>query len=282
MTNGSSVIFIRNEIDCRMMQTLLLTLFSIGTLSSIIIFLVKQSIWTRFILPFVSRRSRPYIAFENGSSEMNVEPTEAIDIDKEVGRLMAEEEAKYPKKEIIDSYKNPWGLQSGDPAYIKNYNKQLEYYYQSKRKQTCNQVVEEAEKQQLIPIKLVVNNEGNAPTGLCDITIAFSLPQHVYLDEAFERVSDTVLPPPIYSPNNPLLDICRFTGYEYKRLNTQRHVAEKLVYRMEVLNHHAHNNRIFPTFYVDARKVNTLTISWQIIDASLSAPIKGELQINFA
>lgn len=265
-----------------MMKTLLLTLFSIGTLSGIIIFLVKQSIWTRYILPFVSRRSRPYIAFENGGSEMRLTPIEAIDIDEEVGRLMAEEEAKHPKRQAIDPFHNLFVLMDGDPAYTENYNKQLDRYYQSKRKQIRNQVVEKVEKQQLVPIKLVVNNESKAPTGLCDIAIVFSLPQHVYLDEAFERASGTVLPPPIYSPNNPLLDICRFTDYEYKRLNTQKHVAEKLEYRMEVLNHHAHNDRVLPTFYVDARRVNTLTVSWQILDATHSAPIEGKLQIHFA
>lgn len=213
---------------------------------------------------------------------MSLTPIKAIDIDKEVELLVAEEEAKYPKKKVLDPYLNPFVLMDGDPTYNVKYNKQLDFYYQSKQKQFRNQVVEEMEKQQLVPIKLVVSNEGKAPTGLCDITIAFSLPQHVYLDEAFERVSDTVLPPPIYSPNHPLLDICRPTGYEYKRLNTQKYMAEKLEYRMEALNHHAHNDRVLPTFYVDARRMNSLTVSWQIIDATLPNPIEGELLIHFA
>lgn len=57
---------------------------TISSIVGVIWFFVKQTIWTRYISPIVSRKSKPIIAFDNGTDVMSVSISTSFDIEDEV------------------------------------------------------------------------------------------------------------------------------------------------------------------------------------------------------
>ena len=53
---------------------------AISSIVGVIWFLVKQSIWTRYIFPIVSRKSKPIITFDNGTDVMSVSISTSFNI----------------------------------------------------------------------------------------------------------------------------------------------------------------------------------------------------------
>lgn len=64
---------------------------AISSIVGVIWFLVKQSIWTRYISPIVSRKSKQIITFDNGTDVMSVSISTSFYIEDEVKKRLNKE-----------------------------------------------------------------------------------------------------------------------------------------------------------------------------------------------
>lgn len=79
----------------------------ISSIVGVIGFFVKQSIWTRYISPIVSRKSKPIITFDNGTDEMSFSISTSFDIEDEVKKQLNKETQLLPEAHLQNPYDNP-------------------------------------------------------------------------------------------------------------------------------------------------------------------------------
>lgn len=92
------------------MKEIFIGLFCVSSIVAILQFLIRQSIWTRYISPVVSRKSKPIITFENGTDVMSVSISTFFDIEDEVKKQLNKEIQLLPEAHIQNPYDNPWAL----------------------------------------------------------------------------------------------------------------------------------------------------------------------------
>ena len=79
-------------------QFLTAFLDKISSIVGVIWFFLNQSIWTRYISPIVSRKSKPIITFDNGTDVMSVSICTTFNIEGEVKKQINKEIQKGTKR----------------------------------------------------------------------------------------------------------------------------------------------------------------------------------------
>lgn len=253
----------------------------ISSIVGVIGFFVKQSIWTRYISPIVSRKSKPIITFDNGTDVMSVSISTSFDIEDEVKKRLNKETQLLPEAHLQNPYDNPWVLLSQSPENYRIYNSQRGLYLKYKEKQIRNSVLEEFERKSLIPVRCVIKNKGKIPTGKCDIEINFSNDTVVFDNNSFVECIDCVMNKPVLAKGHsfPCLNLGT-TEYKYKKLDKELHVKSPIMLTMDNLNQYMSNSDTIPVFYIDSRIASKLTIFWKIVEPAHPKPITGELTLN--
>lgn len=260
----------------------ILTAFlSISSIVGVIWFFVNQSIWTRYISPIVSRKSKPIITFDNGTDVMSVSISTSFDIEDEVKKRLNKEAQLLPEAHLQNPYDNPLVQLSQSPENYRIYNSQRGLYLKNKEQQIINTVIEEFERKSLVPVKFVINDKGKIPTGKCNIEINFSNDTVVFDNNSFVACIDCVMNKPVLAKGHsfPCLNLGT-TEYKYKKLDKELHVMSPILLTMDNLNQYITNSYIIPVFYIDSRITSKLTISWKIVEPAHPKPIIGELTLN--
>lgn len=262
-------------------KEILMVFVPISSIVGVIWFFVKQSIWTRYISPIVSRKSNPIVTFDNGTDVMSVAISTSFDMDDEVKKQLIKETQLLPEAYIQNPYDNPWVqfLQLSENYRI--YNTQRGLYLKNKEQQIRNTVIEEFERRSLVPVRFVIKNNGIIPTGKCNIEINFSNDTVVFDNNSFVECIDCVMNKPVLAKGHsfPCLNLGT-TEYKYKKLNEELHVKSPIMLVMDNLNQYMTNSDIIPVFYIDSRITSRLTISWKIVEPAHPKPITGELVLN--
>ena len=251
---------------------------SISSIVGVIWFFVNQSIWTRYISPIVSRKSKPIITFDNGTDVMSVSISTSFDIEDEVKKRLNKEAQLLPEAHLQNPYDNPLVQLSQSPENYRIYNSQRGLYLKNKEQQIINTVIEEFERKSLVPVKFVINDKGKIPTGKCNIEINFSNDTVVFDNNSFVACIDCVMNKPVLAKGHsfPCLNLGT-TEYKYKKLDKELHVMSPILLTMDNLNQYITNSYIIPVFYIDSRITSKLTISWKIVEPAHPKPIIGEL-----
>lgn len=139
-------------------QFLTAFLDKISSIVGVIWFFLNQSIWTRYISPIVSRKSKPIITFDNGTDVMSVSICTTFNIEGEVKKQINKEKQLLPEAQLQNPYDNPWVLLSQLPENYRIYNSQRGMYLKYKEKQITNSVSEEFERKSLIPVRCVIKD----------------------------------------------------------------------------------------------------------------------------
>lgn len=139
-------------------QFLTAFLDKISSIVGVIWFFLNQSIWTRYISPIVSRKSKPIITFDNGTDVMSVSICTTFNIEDEVKKQINKEKQLLPEAQLQNPYDNPWVLLSQLPENYRIYNSQRGMYLKYKEKQITNSVSEEFERKSLIPVRCVIKD----------------------------------------------------------------------------------------------------------------------------
>ena len=254
---------------------------AISSIVGVIWFFVNQSIWTRYISPIVSRKSKPIITFDNGTDVMSVSISTSFDIEDEVKKRLNKETQLLPEAHLQNPYDNPLVQLSQSPENYRIYNSQRGLYLKNKEQQIINTVIEEFERKSLVPIKFVIKNKGKIPTGKCNIEINFSNDTVVFDNNSFVACIDRVMNKPVLAKGHsfPCLNLGT-TEYKYKKLNKKLHVKSPILLTMDNLNQYITNSDTIPVFYIDSRITSKLTISWKIVEPAHPKPIMGELTLN--
>lgn len=254
---------------------------SISSIVGVIWFFVNQSIWTRYISPIVSRKSKPIITFDNGTDVMSVSISTSFDIEDEVKKRLNKEAQLLPEAHLQNPYDNPLVQLSQSPENYRIYNSQRGLYLKNKEQQIINTVIEEFERKSLVPVKFVINDKGKIPTGKCNIEINYSNDTVVFDNNSFVACIDCVMNKPVLAKGHsfPCLNLGT-TEYKYKKLDKELHVMSPILLTMDNLNQYITNSYIIPVFYIDSRITSKLTISWKIVEPAHPKPIIGELTLN--
>lgn len=254
---------------------------SISSIVGVIWFFVNQSIWTRYISPIVSRKSKPIITFDNGTDVMSVSISTSFDIEDEVKKRLNKEAQLLPEAHLQNPYDNPLVQLSQSPENYRIYNSQRGLYLKNKEQQIINTVIEEFERKSLVPVKFVINDKGKIPTGKCNIEINFSNDTVVFDNNSFVACIDCVMNKPVLAKGHsfPCLNLGT-TEYKYKKLDKELHVMSPILLTMDNLNQYITNSYIIPVFYIDSRITSKLTISWKIVEPAHPKPIIEELTLN--
>lgn len=139
-------------------QFLTAFLDKISSIVGVIWFFLNQSIWTRYISPIVSRKSKPIITFDNGTDVMSVSICTTFNIEGEVKKQINKEKQLLPEAQLQNPYDNLWVLLSQLPENYRIYNSQRGMYLKYKEKQITNSVSEEFERKSLIPVRCVIKD----------------------------------------------------------------------------------------------------------------------------
>lgn len=259
----------------------LTSFLAISSIVGVIWFFVKQSIWIRYISPIVSRKSKPIITFDNGTDIMSVAISTSFDIEEEVKKQLIKQTQLLLESQVQNPYDNPWVMFTQSPENIGIYNSQRDLYLKSKEQQIKHLITEKFENNILVPLKLIVKNEGTIPTGKCNIEINFSNDSVVFDNNSFVEYIDCVMNKPVLAKGHsfPCLNFGT-TEYKYKKLDEELHVKSPIMLTMDNLNQYMTNSDTIPVFYIDSRITSKLTISWKIVEPAHLKPITGELTLN--
>lgn len=79
-----------------MMKDLIIAIFGITALTGLVIYLIRQSVWTRYVLPLITRKPKLSILFENGQNVFHLKKTKPRSLDEALKEAMAVEIKEHP------------------------------------------------------------------------------------------------------------------------------------------------------------------------------------------
>lgn len=266
-----------------MLKEILIGLLSVTTLVGIVAFMIRQSIWTRYIQPLVSRKPNLSIRFEDGIDVLHLEKATPRNVEQTVVELMTKEQHEHPYEHYTEpSFQNPFPqLFEGNSSNKKIYNELLVEYLKEKETEYRNIEQGLMEDEYVRPIKLILRNDGEVGSGKINIHLNVAPKEHVYLSSCRETKIGETIEPPVCMPDGvfPLLSYKR-VPYTYYQWNFANHLADEISVSVDFLNHHSKDEEVFPVIYVDTRYEQKVSLQAKIIDSSVQEPIETELIIK--
>ena len=262
------------------MEELVLSIFSITALTGLTIYLIRQSVWTRYVLPLISRKPKLSILFENGQNVYHIKKTIPRSLETALEEAMAVEIQNHPYEYYtVPSYQNPFPqIHEGSSSNKKIYNDLLRDYLKEKEEELRNCLQSQIEDEYMQPIKLVLRNDGVVASGNLDIKIRITPNDNVYQLSAKTRKEGECIEPPELMPEGcfPFLDYHNIP-YSYTEWQQDAHVANELKYEIKPINHHKHDENAIPPLYVDTRISDKISIRITIIDSIVHNPYESEI-----
>ena len=265
-----------------MLKEVLIGVCSTATVVGIIVYLIRQGIWERYIKPLVSRKPKLSIRFEDGMDVIHVQQSQPGEIEQMVEASMNAIQKEHPYERYTEpSFENPFPqLFEGDSTNKRIYNDLLKGYYKEKESEFRNIHQGTIEDRFMKPLKLYLRNDGNVPSGKMNIVVNVQPTKHVYMSDARQSMTADTVEPPICIPEGafPILAYKR-EPYSYYKWDFSKCIQEQLEFSKDFLNHQSQDDSVFPVIYVDTRFKNKVSISYRIIDSSVMEPYSGELII---
>lgn len=265
-----------------MLKEILIGVCSTATVVGIIVYLIRQGIWERYIKPLVSRKPKLSIRFEDGMDVIHVQQSKPGEIEQMVAASMNVIKTEHPYERYTEpSFENPFPqLFEGDSTNKRIYNDLLKGYYKEKETEFRNIHLGNIEDEFMKPLKLFLRNDGNVPSGKMNIVVNVQPTEHVYMSDARQLMTADTVEPPICIPEGvfPILAYKR-EPYSYSKWDFIKCIQKQLDFSKDFLNHQSQDDSILPVIYVDTRFQNKVSISYKIIDSSVMEPYSGELII---
>lgn len=262
------------------MKDLIIAIFSITALTGLVIYLIRQSVWTRYILPLISRKPKLSILFENGQNVFHIKKRIPRSLDKALEEAMAVELQEHPYQHYTEpSYQNPFPqIYEGSSSNKKIYNDLLRSYFKDKEAELRNCLQSQISDECMQPVKLVLCNDGVVASGNLDVTIRITPNDNVYMASARIRKEGECIEPPELMPEGwlPLLDYHEIP-YSFTEWQQDAHVANELKYEIKPINHHKHDENVLDPLFIDTRTSNKISIKITIIDSTVQDPYESEI-----
>ena len=179
----------------------------------------------------------------------------------------------------MPSFENPFPqLFERDSTNKRIYNDQLKEYYKEKEAEFRNIHQGTIEDGFMKPLKLILRNDGNVPSGKMNIVVYVQPTENVYISDARQKISADTVEPPICIPEGafPILAYKR-EPYSYSKWDFSKCIQEQLEFSKDFLNHQSQDDSLLPVIYVDTRFEQKVSISYKIIDSTVLEPYSGEL-----
>lgn len=262
------------------MKELLISIFSITALVGLVIYLIRQSVWTRYVLPLISWKPKLSILFENGQNVYHIKKTIPRSLETALKEAMAVEIQEHPYEHYTEpSYQNPFPqIYEGSSSNKKIYNDLLTGYFKEKEVELRNCLQSQISDEYMQPVKMVLRNDGVVASGNLDIIIRITPNDNVYHSSAKIQKEGECIEPPELMPQGwlPLLDYHEIP-YSYTEWQQDAHVAKELKYEIKPINHHKHDENAIPPLYIDTRISNKVSIGITIIDSTVLDPYESEI-----
>lgn len=262
------------------MKELIVTIFSISALAGFIIYLIRQSFWTRYILPLITRKPKLSIVFENGQNVLHISKVQPRSLDEAVSGVMAVEKQEHPYAHYTEpSYQNPFPqIYEGSSNNKKIYNDLLRGYFKEKEIESRNCLQGQISDEYMQPVRLVLCNDGVVASGNLDITIQVTPNENVYQLSARIQKEGECIEPPELMPEGwfPILDYNEIP-YFYTEWQQDAHITNELKFETKSINHHKRDENVLPPLYIDTRKSGKISLRITIIDSTVPAPYESEI-----
>ena len=263
-----------------MMKDLIIAIFGITALTGLVIYLIRQSVWTRYVLPLITRKPKLSILFENGQNVFHLKKTMPRSLDEALKEAMAVEIKEHPYEHYTEpSYQNPFPqIYEGSSSNKKIYNDLLTSYFKEKEVELRNCLQGQISDEYMQPVKLVLCNDGVVASGNLDVTIRITPNDNVYMASAKIRKEGECIEPPELMPEGwlPLLDYHEIP-YSFTEWQQNAHVANELKYEIKSINHHKHDENAIPPLYIDTRISNKVSIRITIVDSTVHDLYESEV-----
>jgi hypothetical protein len=252
------------------------------SVAGLLAFLFRQTIWTRFLQPLVSRKPKPILRFNDNTDVIRLKVFKEKDLMSRVEESMQRLRAKYPFKDVPDDpyYDFSNFIRIDNIGNKQIYNKQLEAFFKS-HNVACEKIYTgKFFDSCLVPVNIEVHNVGNVSCGKMTIELSIDKADGVYTKDARHEIQDTRLKPPVLWPSNciPCLSIESET-YDYAEWNLAEHIPTKTKYSVDYLIQKDKNTTAIPTLYIDTRVAGKVLVDWTIMEQNNNNPIKGEAVI---
>lgn len=246
------------------MKDLIIVLFSFTALTGLAIYLIRQSVWTRYVLPLITRKPKLSILFENGQNVLHIKKSIPRSLDEALEEAMA-----------VEIQEHPYEYTSGSKEI---YNDLLRDYFKEREEELRNCLQSQISEEYMQAVKLVLCNDGVVTSGNLDIIIRITPNDNVYLASAKIRKEGECIEPPELMPEG-WLSIWDYNEipYSYTEWQQDAHVANELKYEIKPINHHKHDENALPPLYIDTRICNKISIRITIVDSTVHAPYESEI-----
>lgn len=262
------------------MEEFVISIFSITALAGLVIYLIRQSVWTRYVLPLISRKPKLSILFENGQNVYHIKKTTPRSLETALEEAMAVEIQEHPYEHYTEpTYQNPFPqIYEGSSNNKKLYNDLLRNYFKEKKEELRNCLKSQIEDEYMQPVILVLRNDGVIASGNLDIIIRITPNGNVYHSSAKIQKEGESVEPPQLMPEGwlPLIDY-HDIPYRYTEWQQNDHVANELKYEIKPINHHKHDENAISPLYIDTRISNKILIRITIIDSTVHDPYESEI-----
>lgn len=260
------------------MKELVLSVVSITALAAMITYFIRQSIWTRWILPMVQRNAKPKLLFDGDLDVIHVQQPFFADVNDLVRQSMTEEIKQHPRQEFEEpSYENLGAFFQGPIENKRIYNNLLTLYLKKKEEAYSLIHIGEYEDSFMIPIKLLLKNVGDVPCKKLKVTIDSDDMTHLYFEDARTLAKATCMKPPIYAGENCIPPLnSGVEEYQYVSWDFSKHLSQRITEYLDFLHQHDVSDCL-QILYVDSRHKGKILLDWEIIEENISTPVTGEL-----
>ena len=259
------------------MSTIFYSIFSLVFLGVLLQFLIRQSVWTRWVLPMIQRKPKLQILFDDGLDVRHIAPVAVPSVEDVVNESMELERQQHPAQIYQEPiYENLMAFFDGPSENKKIFNNLLHIYLTKKEEMYRVTAQAQVDDQYLIPVRLQMRNDGCVAAGKMKITFKPDNKQHLYAEEAKKQVTIKTVKPPVYCGENvipPMSLDAETTNVECWDLTSC--MKDDIVINLDFLHHH--DTYKLPTLYVDSRHKGKVLIDWEIIEQNIDTPLTGEL-----
>lgn len=229
-----------------------------------------------------NRMPEPILIFENGENNMKIKRVPVLNREVELEKRVEELRQKWPEKTIEGEQYSVLGntFSNASPDMIVQYNASRRKFIEDSQKKIRLEVQRDDLQLRMKRITILICNKGTASTGKMNIFIDIPECIKLYWDTSKKKVDYDEPSTPSFHPYLKAIPSVSIYTPKIEMWDMVDYIRDdQLKKTFEPLNHKL-QQRLF-TLYVDSATCPNFKLKWILVDAELSDPVEGELNVSF-
>ena len=229
-----------------------------------------------------NRMPEPILIFENGENNMKIKRVPVLNREAELEKRVEELRQKWPEKTIEGEQYSVLGntFSNASPDMIVQYNASRRKFIEDSQKKIRLEVQRDDLQLRMKRITILICNKGTASTGKMNIFIDIPECIKLYWDTSKKKVDYDEPSTPTFHPYLKAIPSVSIYTPKIEMWDMVDYIRDdQLKKTFEPLNHKLQQGLF--TLYVDSATCPNFKLKWILVDAELSDPVKGELNVSF-